>query len=167
MMILHIFVMIQVSKGTSMPNIQKIELTSKMIKSLQAHTTNAEEMNPETQKIVPLWKNFHTEIMSSLKEGTPLYAVYHNYASGADGVFDVLVGSEEEGEGLVSVTLQEGRYLKFSVKGEMPQAAIDAWIQVWAYFEDPSIDERRAYETDFELYKSTKEAEIYIGVHYF
>jgi len=49
----------------------------------------------------------------------------------------------------------------------MPQAIIDVWGQVWAYFEDPSIDEKRAYETDFELYISADEAEIYIGVNYY
>lgn len=150
-----------------MPNIKKVELTSKRIKGLQTRTANADEMNTKTQKIAPLWGKFYTEVMPSLKEGTPLYGVYHNYASDAHGFFDVLVGSEEEGEGLDSVTLQGGRYLKFPVKGEMPQAIIDAWKQVWAYFEDPSIDERRAYETDFEHYLSMDEAEIYIGVHYF
>ena len=65
-----------------------------------------------------------------------------------------------------SVELQAGKYLMFPVKGELPQAIIDTWMQIWAYFEDPSIDEKRAYETDFELYKSADEVEIYIGVTY-
>ena len=150
-----------------MPNITKVELSTKTISGLQTRTQNADEMNPETQKIAPLWGKFYTQIMPSLQEGIALYGVYYNYVSDADGMFDVLVGSEQEGEGLVSVTLQEGRYLKFPVKGEMPQAIIDAWTRVWAYFEDPSIDERRVYETDFERYISMNEAEIYIGVHYF
>lgn len=150
-----------------MPNIQKVELKCTTIRGLQTRTQNTDEMNPGTQKIAPLWGKFYTEIMPTLKEGAALYGVYHNYESDADGMFDVLVGSEQEGEGLTSVILQEGRYLKFPVKGEMPQAIIDAWIRVWAYFEDPSIDERRAYETDFEHYISMNEAEIYIGVHYF
>ncbi len=150
-----------------MPNITKVELSAKTISGLQTRTQNADEMNLETQKIAPLWGKFYTDIMPTLKEGTALYGVYTNYVSDADEMFDVLVGSEEGGEGLASVTLQEGRYLRFPVKGEMPQAIIDAWTRVWAYFEDPSIDERRAYETDFEHYISMNEAEIYIGVHYF
>ena len=150
-----------------MPNITKVKLTSKTINGLQTRTQNTNEMNPETQKIAPLWGKFYTDIMPSLKEGTALYGVYHHYESDANGMFDVLVGSEQDAEDLASVTLQEGRYLKFPVKGEMPQAIIDAWGQVWAYFEDPSIDERRAYETDFEHYISVDEAYIYIGVHYF
>ena len=150
-----------------MPNIKKVELSSKTISGLQTRTQNTDEMNTETQKIAPLWGKFYAELMPTLKEGTALYGVYTNYESDADGMFDVLVGSEQEGEGLVSVTLEAGKYLKFSAKGEMPQAIIDTWKQVWAYFEDPSIDERRAYETDFEHYISMNEAEIYIGVHYF
>ena len=150
-----------------MPNITKVELSAKTIRGLKTRTQNADEMNPETQKIAPLWGKFYTDIMPTLNEGTALNGVYTNYVSDADGMFDVLVGSEEGGESLASVTLQEGRYHMFPVKGEMPQAMIDAWKRVWAYFEDPSIDERRAYETDFERYISMNEAEIYIGVHYF
>lgn len=150
-----------------MPNIKKVELTAKTIYGLKIRTKNTDEMTSSSQKIEPLWGKFTTEIVPTLKEGTALYGVYHNYKSDANGMFDVLVGSEQDSEGLQSVILEEGRYLKFSVKGEMPQAIIDAWRQVWAYFEDPSIDERRAYETDFEHYISMNEAEIYIGVHYF
>ncbi len=150
-----------------MPNIQKVELTTKTIYGMETRTENADEMQKETQKIAPLWGKFFEEVAPHLSSGTSMYGVYHNYESDAHGAFDVLVGSEEEGDGSVSVTLQEGRYLKFPVKGKMPQAIIEAWEKVWAYFEDPSIDERRAYETDFELYKSADEAEIYIGVHYF
>lgn len=152
-----------------MPNIQKVERQAKTITGLQVRTNNADEMNLDTQKIVPLWGRFYTEVLPTLGEGTTLYGVYHNYASDAHGAFDVLVGAEAltPTEEMKSVTLQAGRYLKFPVKGELPQAIIDAWKQVWAYFEDPSIDERRAYETDFEKYISQDEAEIYIGVHYF
>jgi len=150
-----------------MPNTTKVELSAKTISGLQTRTQNTDEMNPETQKIAPLWGKFYAELMPTLKEGTALYGVYTNYESDADGMFDVFVGSEQDAEGLVSVTLQEGRYLRFPVKGEMPQAIIETWKQVWAYFEDPSIDERRAYETDFEHYISMNEAGIYIGVHYF
>ena len=150
-----------------MPNIQKIEIASKTIYGLQTRTRNVDEINLDTGKIAPLWGRYYNEVFPHLGEGTTVYGVYSNYESDAHGMFDVLAGSEQEGEALASVTLEEGRYLKFPVKGEMPQAIIDAWGQVWAYFDDPSIDERRAYGTDFEHYISADEAEIYIGVHYF
>ena len=152
-----------------MPNIQKVEVQAKTVTGLQIRTKNADEMNPETQKIAPLWGRFYSEVLPTLSEGATLYGVYHNYESDAQGEFDVLVGADslEETEEMKSVALQAGKYLMFPVKGELPQAIIDTWIQVWAYFEDPSIDERRAYETDFERYISENEVEIYIGVHYF
>ena len=152
-----------------MPNIKKVALQSVKVKGLQVRTNNADEMHQETQKIAPLWGKFYREVLPTLKEVATVYGVYHNYASDANGDFDVTVGADvlEVTEEMKEVTLEEGRYLMFPVKGELPQAIIDTWQLVWAYFEDPSIDERRAYETDFEKYISEDEVEIYIGVHYF
>ena len=151
-----------------MPNIQKVEVDSKTIQGLQVRTKNADEMNSGTQKISPLWGRFFNEVLPTLQEGATVYGVYHNYESDAQGAFDVLVGADklDVTDEMKSVVLQAGKYLMFPVKGELPQAIIDTWMQIWAYFEDPSIDERRAYETDFELYKSADEVEIYIGVNY-
>jgi len=151
-----------------MPNIQKVEVQAKIITGLQVRTKNADEMHPDTQKIAPLWGRFFHEILPTLNEGATVYGVYHNYESDATGEFYVLVGADKISvtEEMKSVELQAGKYLMFPVKGELPQAIIDTWMQVWAYFEDSSIDERRTYETDFELYKSEDEVEIYIGVHY-
>ena len=151
-----------------MTNIKKVELESKTVKGLQVRTKNADEMNPETQKIAPLWGRFFNEVLPTLGEGATMYGVYYNYESDAMGPFDVLVGADALAvtDEMKSIELQAGKYLMFPVKGELPQAIIDTWMQIWAYFEDPSIDEKRAYETDFELYKSADEVEIYIGVTY-
>lgn len=150
-----------------MPNIQKVDVTAKTIYGLKERTTNSNEVSENNQKIAPLWGRFYEEVVPRLKEGTQLYGVYSNFESDEYGMYDVLVGSEQEIEGMESVTLQEGRYLKFTAKGEIPQAVIDEWDKVWAYFDDPSVDERRTFETDFEHYVSQNEAYIYIGVHYF
>ena len=151
-----------------MPNIKKVEIESTIVKGLQVRTKNADEMNPETQKIAPLWGRGFNEVLPTLDEGATVYGVYHNYESDADGEYDVLVGADaiHATDEMKSVELQAGKYLMFPVKGELPQAIIDTWMQAWAYFEDPSIDEKRAYKTDFELYKSADEVEIYIGVDY-
>ena len=151
-----------------MPNIKKVEIESIIVKGLQVRTKNADEMNLETQKIAPLWGRVFNEILPTLDEGATVYGVYHNYEPDADGEYDVLVGADaiNATDEMKSVELQAGKYLMFPVKGELPKAIIDTWMQVWAYFEDPSIDEKRAYETDFELYKSADEVEIYIGVDY-
>jgi len=151
-----------------MLNIQKVQLTAKIINGLQIRTKNADEMNPDTQKIAPLWGKFFAEIMPTLGSNPPpLYGVYSNYESDAFGEFDVLVGAEllEESDEFKSVTVEAGNYLVFTAKGELPQAIIETWDQVWVYFEDPSIEVKRAFKTDFELYTSQTEAKIYIGVN--
>ena len=150
-----------------MPNIKKVELKSISIQGVQVRTKNADEMTNEG-KIAPLWKRFYTEVLPTLKEGATVYGVYHNYESDENGEFDVLVGADKLTlkEEMQKVELESGNYLMFPVKGELPQAIIETWGQIWAYFNDPSIDERRAFKTDFELYKSADEVEIYIGVEY-
>jgi len=152
-----------------MPNIQKVNVKAKRITGLQVSTNNRDEMSQETQKIAPLWKRFHDEILPLLEDNSEVYGLYHHYESDALGQFDVLVGTDGalDLEGSATVMVEEGRYLMFPVKGELSQAIKEGWQKVWAYFEDESIDERRAYATDFEKYISEDEAEIYIGVHYF
>lgn len=152
-----------------MPNIKKVKLPSTVIKGLSVRTKNIDEMSLRIQKISPLWNEFYSTVFSTLEKDTTIYGVYHNYESDVTGEFDVLVGTELIGtlDGLGEVILEEGQYLMFPVKGELPQAIIETWVKVWAYFEDESIDERRAYVSDFEKYISADEAEIYIGVNYF
>jgi predicted transcriptional regulator YdeE len=142
-----------------MSEIQKLEIHAKKILGLSLRT----------QKIAPLWKRFNREILPILEEGTAVYAVYHNYESDVLGEYDLLIGTENFStkNEVHSVILEEGRYLMFPVKGELPQALITTWQEIWHYFQDPSVDERRDFKTDFECYKSQNEVEIYIGVNYF
>ncbi len=146
---------------------QKVKLENRTIIGLKVRTKNEDEMNPNTQKIGSLWQNFFTNIMPSLGETPPpLYGVYSNYESDANGEFDVLVGAKsvELLDAREKVILEEGTYLCFKAKGELPQAVIETWGEIWAYFSDENSKEKRAYRTDFELYLSKDEAEIYIGV---
>lgn len=147
-----------------MPNIKKVDITPKTIVGFKTRIENADEMNPDTEKIGALWGRFIGEVSPAF----PHYGVYHNYDEFFRGNYDLLAGIEGEPNEppFDSVTIEGDRYLKFSAKGELHQAVLQCWEQVWAYFQDISIDERRAYETDFEVYRSMDEVEIYIGVHY-
>ncbi len=137
---------------------------SKTIYGLKARTTNENEMNPQTAKIAGLWGEFFTKVMPTLPQGTQGYGVYSNYESDAFGAFDVTTGSEVENSELEQITLAEGNYLCFKTKGELPQAVIDAWGEIWNYFADENCPDRRVFKTDYELYLSESEAEVYIGV---
>lgn len=144
-----------------------VQVKNKTITGLKTRTKNEDEMNPNKQKIAPLWQDFFENIMPTLGETPPpLYGVYANYESDAYGEFDVLVGAEnvESIEGRERITLEEGSYLCFKAKGELPQAVIETWGEIWAYFSDENCQEKRAYKTDFEKYIGQDEAEIYIGV---
>ena len=143
-----------------MPNIKKVDIAAKTITGLKTRAKNT-----NVEPIGSLWGRF----IGTYNPVFPHYGVYYNFESDVNGEYDVLAGIEGnlEGEGVESVTVEAGLYLMFSARGELHEAVMHCWEQIWAYFEDPSIDERRAYETDFEVYRSMDEVEIYIGVHYF
>jgi hypothetical protein len=46
----------------------------------------------------------------------------------------------------------------------MPQAVIDAWVQVWQHFGQPRKDVERVYATDFEQYVGADEVAVHIGI---
>lgn len=146
---------------------QTVQLPSKTIVGLTTRTKNEDEMNLETAAIGSLWQNFFTNVVPTLGETPPpLYGVYTNYESDAMGMFDVVVGAEMAGDvsQYTSVILKKGKYLCFEAKGELPQAVIATWGEIWVYFSDENCTEKRAYETDFELYISKTEAYVYIGI---
>ena len=152
-----------------MPNIQKVDVLPQEIYGLKIRTKNTDEMQSNTQKIAPLWAKFYEEVLPKLDETAIIYSVYHNYESNEYGEYDVLIGSKKRDtctdEAMAGI--EEGRYLEFPVKGELPQAIFETWERVWAYFNDPSVDERRSFMTDFEQYTSPTDVKIYIGVNYF
>ena len=144
-----------------------VQVKTKTIIGLKVRTKNEDEKNPQKQQIGSLWQNFFENIFPALGETPPtLYGVYSNYESDAHGEFDVLVGAEEvrKSEGRESIVLEEGTYLCFTAKGELPQSVIETWGEIWNYFADKNCTEKRAYKTDFEHYISPDEAEIYIGL---
>jgi len=143
---------------------KKVKLESKTISGLKVRTKNEAEMNPETAKIGQMWGEFFEKIAPTLEENTSVYGVYTNYESDAFEEFDVVAGSDMQNEELETVTLHEGNYLCFEAKGEMPQAVIETWGEIWAYFSDENCSEKRVFKSDFELYLGQDEAEIYIGV---
>jgi predicted transcriptional regulator YdeE len=135
------------------------------IKGFQARTTNAAEQSPQTGKIGGLWQQFFT---SSLFEPTAtVVGVYNNYESDAFGAFDVTAGvafSQSDAPDAKTVQIRAGQYLVFHGKGAMPQAVIDAWVQVWQHFGQPRNDFERVYATDFEQYVGADEVVVHIGI---
>ena len=145
-----------------------IQVDKKSISGISVRTKNADEMQPQTSKIGGLWHQFYQEIAPTLQERATILGVYYNYASDASGEYSVMAGSDQVADSrnnfLENVAIQPGKYLVFKETGEMPQVVISTWSKIWDYFSADTADYQRAYTTDFELYKSQNEIEIYIAV---
>lgn len=136
----------------------------------QIRTCNRDEGTPSTARIPALWGQFHGQALpdnlAGRKPGSPVYGVYHDYESDETGFYSVLAGLavlESIGSGYAHVDIQEGEYLVFENKGPMPQAVIDTWKAIWAFFEDNTTYTRR-FSTDFEEYLGPNEIAVHIAV---
>ena len=145
-----------------------IQVDEKEIKGISVRTKNANEMNPETSRIGGLWQKFYANIAPNLKDKATVFAVYYDYESDASGEYSVLAGSdkieESYNKNLEKASIHNGKYMLFEAKGDLPQAVIDTWSKIWDFFSSDDAGYQRAYSTDFELYKSQNEIEIYIAV---
>ena len=141
-------------------------LEPRALSGFRVRTTNVNESKPETGKIPALWQKFYQHLAPKLDDDSAVFGVYANYQSDHTGEFDVIACTDAEvsAESTTQITLGGGDYLVFDVEGEMPQAIISAWQQVWQYFASENCRYIRAYTEDFELYKSPTQAEICIAV---
>lgn len=147
---------------------EQVYLEEKRLLGLSVRTNNADEKEPDTAKIGDLHLSFAQQVKVNYANGSSLYGVYYDYESDYTGDFSVLVGTEKDtvktSAPLEGVTIPTGDYLVFSKQGDMPQAVIDAWGEIWAYFSDPSCSHQRAYTVDFEHYTSDKKVDVYIAI---
>lgn len=144
----------------------------KKIIGVEARTANAAETNPATAKIPALWQKFF-HIVESIPHKTnshSIFGAYTKYESDHRGAYSLLVAAEvssfdEVPDGLHALILPGGKYMIFTAEGQMPQALIETWGQVWEYFTVEGEDER-AYTTDYELHDPSNDArvEVYIAV---
>lgn len=123
-------------------------------------------MSPATAKIGAVHQHFDEVVRVDYIGGSRAYGVYFDYESDASGEFSVMSGVdsyESSTEKLEEVTLPAGKYLVFEGGGEMPQAVINTWQEIWTYFSNEE-GEKRAYGVDYEFYKNQNEFEIYISI---
>ncbi len=156
---------------------QKITLDKPItFQGMSVRTTNADEMTAgnenSTAKIGDLWQNFYGQFADSLDDNSQIFGIYHNYESDVNGAFDVtacFANDKELKDNLDTIIIPTGKYLVFKKQGAMPQAVIEAWDEVWNYFNsdgctDKQDSYRRSYQVDFEKYIGADIVEVYIGV---
>ncbi|MEZ8018107.1 GyrI-like domain-containing protein [Vibrio splendidus] len=151
-----------------------------MIEAVKAYgfsvrTNNTDEIDPAKAKIGQLWQGFFDQVFPKLTPDSKVYGVYTNYESDFTGEFDVVACTNvladqnlddlfKTADNFVETEIQAGKYLTFSAEGELPQAVIDLWGEVWTYFNALDCPHIRAYTTDFEFYKGETEVEISIAI---
>lgn len=145
-----------------------VYIDARPLLGLSTRTNNRAEMSADSAKIGSLWQAFFESSQLTAMLNSPMYGVYYDYESDMNGEFAVLVGkaidAPVEVNHFTSLELEAGKYLKFTGQGDMPQCVIDLWGQVWGYFIANDCPHQRRYQTDFEVYLSATEVEIYIGI---
>lgn len=143
------------------------QLKSMSLTGLKVRTCNANEMNTDTAKIADLWQAFGQKYGPKLTADTKVYGVYTNYDTDMTGDFDVIACCDDKNIKVadsINVATKESRYLVFNGEGEMPDAVIDLWGEIWQYFSSEDCAHQRTYTSDFEYYKSDSEVEIAIAI---
>ncbi len=142
------------------------------VTGLHVKTINRDEFNPATAKLPNLWQRFFSEdLVNTLSLGaapdSPIFGVYSDYESNADGCYTVTAGMQTDRSNsevpLHKVKVLSGNYLVFENQGAMPQAVIEAWQNIWHFFETHT-EVTRAFKTDFEMYRGETDIAIYIGI---
>ncbi|MEV1171857.1 effector binding domain-containing protein [Nonomuraea sp. NPDC049784] len=133
-------------------------------------TTNADEMDPARAKLPALWQRAgapgaFAHVPGRVDEN--LYAVLTDYESDHNGAYTQIVGTGVRTvprlpEGMVAVRVPAAQSLKLEARGQMPQALVDAWQQVWKHTESGGTPSR-AFTTDLEVHHP-EGADLYIAV---
>lgn len=147
-----------------------------VVSGLCVRTSNADEFDPARAKLPGLWGQFYGSGLMAVPEpaqgqaqDASVYGVYSDYESDANGFYDLTAGVAREpsaataAQPLRTLEVQGGQYLVFAAQGAMPQAVIDCWGQVWAWFAHEG-EYVRAWQTDFEQYSGADKVAIHIGV---
>jgi len=139
---------------------------------ISVETTN--QNNQAATDLGQLWARFYNEqIFNKIpnKEREEVYAVYTDYESNYMGRYTTIIGQrvstlDHIPEGLVGKEIKNEKLKKYLAKGEMPNAVVETWKEIWA--NDDRLN--RSYIADFEVYGAKSqngnksEVEIFIGV---
>jgi predicted transcriptional regulator YdeE len=142
------------------------------IMGISIRTTNKDGQS--AQDIVKLWGRFYAEnIFEKIpnKISTAIISIYTEYSTDFTGEFTTIIGApvsslDKIPEGLTGREFKAGNFKKFVAKGEMPDAIVSTWLDIWK--RDKELN--RKYSYDFEVYGqkskngNLSEVEIYIAI---
>ncbi len=140
---------------------------------ISTRTTN--ENNKSQQDLGELWNKFYSEeIFEKIpnKISNEILAIYTDYKSDYSEDYTTIIGVpvstlNEIPTGLIGQEFEKENFQKFVAKGEMPNAVLNTWKEIWK--NDKEL--KRKYTYDFEVYgeKSqngkNSEVEIYVATN--
>ena len=147
---------------------ERNELT---VVGIAVRTSNADEIDPARAKLPVLWQRAgapgaFAHVPGRVDEN--LYAVLTDYESDHHGAYTQIVGIGVRTvprlpEAMVAVRVPAGKALRVEARGQMPQAIVDAWQQVWKHTESGGTPPR-AFTTDLEVHHPGG-ADLYVAVY--
>ena len=134
-------------------------------------TTNKDGQS--AQDIGKLWQQFYVEKLFDKipnKLSSDIYSIYTDYKSDFTDEYTTIIGVQVSSlenipTGLIGRQFPSDNFAIYTAKGLMPEAIVEAWIDIWEKDKELS----RKYTYDFEVYgeKSqngeNSEVEIYIA----
>ncbi|MCH8903537.1 MAG: effector binding domain-containing protein [Bacteroidetes bacterium] len=139
---------------------------------ISIETTNEDGRSAED--LAKLWGRFYDENIAAQipnKENDEIYSIYTDYETDYKGKYTSMIGVKVNSldiipNGLIGREFRGGNYTRFVAKGDMPDAVIKTWKEIW----DKDNELNRTYTADFEVYGTKSqngkesEVEIYIAV---
>ena len=138
---------------------------------IEIETTN--KNGKSTEDLGKLWEQFYGENVPSKipnKISDEIYSIYSDYESDYKGKYKTIIGQrvsslDKVPNELIGREFNGGKYHKFVAKGQMPNAVVESWQEIWAKDEELN----RKYTVDFEVYGENSqngeksEVEIFIA----
>lgn len=138
---------------------------------ISTRTTNKD--NQAQQDLENLWGQFYLEnLLNKIPNqiSNEIIAIYTDYKSDFTEEYTTIIGIpvstlDEIPNGLIGREFQAENFQKFTAKGEMPNAVVTTWVDIWQ--KDKELD--RKYSYDFEVYgeksqnRENSEVEIFIA----
>jgi predicted transcriptional regulator YdeE len=130
------------------------QIESFKIIGISAETTNQD--GKAAIDIGNLWGKFFAENISNQiqdKISNEIYSIYTDYESDLTGKYTTVLGLKVDSldnipVGLVGRDFSSESFVKFIAKGEMPDAVVETWKEIWS--NDKTLN--RKYSYDFEVY---------------
>lgn len=147
-----------------------VELKEKIVEGVEIITTN--QKGKSLQNIAEMWQKFFAEgIYNKIenKSNNKTIGLYTEYEGDYTKPYKFVVCSEvkKESQNLenrVIKTIQEGKYAKFVITGDVQKSVGEAWSKIW------NMNLKRKYTCDFEEYQNNtedmnnQEIHIYIAI---